>query len=115
MAAPSDTLATSSLRGGSNRWMYPTGAPVTGSLPPATAQAAIPSIPTGAPHLAPPSVATPGALNVDLHQCIGESMPLLKSAWKPVCSFFEEAVGETSKPPEVSELMLSMMDVQLAL
>merc|ERR1712110_1275634 len=51
----------------------------------------------------------------DLHKCIRENMPLLKSAWAPVFELAETATGSIAEAPAASDFMMSMMDVQLAL
>jgi len=54
-------------------------------------------------------------LDVDLHTCIAGNMPLLKSAWTPVWQLLEDATAQSSKAPAMGDIMMSMMDVQLAL
>merc|ERR1712187_1049066 len=71
-----------------------------------------PGVPAaGGAFLAPPAPAptlTPAILNVDLHKCIMDNMPLWKTAWAPV---FEMVSAVASG----SESMASMVDVQLAM
>jgi len=79
-----------------------------------------PGVPAaGGAFLAPPAPAptlTPAILNVDLHKCIMDNMPLWKSAWAPVFEMVSAvASGSESKVPEISELMTSMVNVQLAM
>merc|ERR1712084_68735 len=60
-----------------------------------------------------PSTAT---LNIDLHTCISENMPFWKSAWAPVWKLASAAAsGSESDVPEINDLMVSMMDVQMAM
>jgi len=65
----------------------------------------------------PPTLYPATTLDVNLRTCIKGNMPLLKSAWKPVFQLLSKATGSTSaaESPDMSELMLSMMDLQVAL
>jgi len=70
---------------------------------------------TAAPMLYPAT-----ALDVNLRTCIEGNMPLLKSAWAPVFKLLGAATEKeqwpgSATPPTMSELMLSMMDLQVAL
>merc|ERR1712048_1185790 len=58
---------------------------------------------------------TPATLNVDLHKCISENMPLWKSAWAPVWKLASVASGSESEVPEIHDMMVSMMDVHMAM
>jgi len=69
---------------------------------------------------ASPTLYPATALNVNLRTCIEGNMPLLKSAWSPVFQLLGTATGQeqspgSATPPTMSELMLSMMDLQVAL
>jgi len=96
------------------------GAPaaVPGAVP------AVPTVPSAIPNGVPsvpglavsPTEYPQTELNVDLHKCIAGNMPLLESAWSPVFKLAAQASdGTSTSPPSVSDLMMSMMDVQLAL
>merc|ERR1711974_263154 len=83
--------------------------------PAATSGASSTATPTlvPSPHMAPTDA--PSTLNVDLHKCINENMPFWKSAWSPVWELASAtAEGSESEVPGMSELMMSMMDLQMA-
>merc|ERR1712014_427592 len=67
--------------------------------------------------LAPLAATTPApaTLNVDLHKCISENMPFWKSAWAPVWNLASAASGSESEVPEIHDMMVSMMDLQMAM
>merc|ERR1712048_619359 len=54
-------------------------------------------------------------LNIDLHKYISENMPFWKSAWAPVWKLASAASGSESEVPEMQDMMVSMMDVQMAM
>merc|ERR1712048_62920 len=58
----------------------------------------------------------PAALNIDLHKCISDNMVFWKSAWTPVFDLASAAAsGSVAEAPDTSELMMSMMHVQMAM
>eukprot|EP00929_Paragymnodinium_shiwhaense_P119983 TRINITY_DN91896_c0_g1_i1.p1 TRINITY_DN91896_c0_g1~~TRINITY_DN91896_c0_g1_i1.p1 ORF type:complete len:547 (+),score=144.78 TRINITY_DN91896_c0_g1_i1:69-1709(+) len=62
--------------------------------------------------------ATSTTIDLDVRKCVGENMPLFQSAWSPVWKFLANAAesGVESAPlPDVSWLLTSMLDVQVAL
>merc|ERR1712151_1235430 len=73
----------------------------------------------GATFLATPPPAptlAPATLDVDLHKCISDNMVFWKSAWAPVFDLASAAAsGSESEVPDMSELMMSMMHVQMAM
>merc|ERR1712048_1192436 len=65
---------------------------------------------------APAPTLAPAKLNVDLHERISDNKVLWKSAWAPVFDLASAAAsGSESEVPDMSELMMSMMDVQMAM
>jgi len=75
-------------------------------------------IPTGTqPSMAPLAAVTPvpATLNLDLHKCISGNMPLWKSAWAPVWELASAASESESEVPEINDMMVSLMDVQMAI
>merc|ERR1712187_529883 len=75
--------------------------------------------PTGTTFLATPSPAptlAPASVNIDLHKCISDNMVFWKSAWTPVFDLASAAAsGSVAEAPDTSELMMSMMHVQMAM
>merc|ERR1712187_192079 len=76
---------------------------------------AFPTLPTSMPSLSVQTTVNPTEVDVDLHDCLVGNMPLWKSAWTPVFELVSEATTSTADPPEMSDMMSSFMDVQLAL
>jgi len=100
--------ATPGVNASAAMWPAPQPVGATGGTP--AGPAAFLASPAPAPTLAP------ATLNVDLHKCIIDNMPFWKSAWAPVFELTSAvASGSESEVPEMSELMTSMMDVQLAM
>merc|ERR1712227_155934 len=65
---------------------------------------------------APAPTLAPATLNIDLHKCISDNMVFWKSAWAPVFDLASAAAsGSVSEAPDTSELMMSMMHVQMAM
>merc|ERR1712187_950012 len=87
------------------------GTPVAAGLP--TAIPAVvgmqTSLPPTPPTLPPPEV------DIDLHKCIVDNAYIWQSAWTPIFELVGEATGASSDPPAMSDLMTSMVDVQLAM
>eukprot|EP00929_Paragymnodinium_shiwhaense_P072393 TRINITY_DN36748_c0_g1_i1.p1 TRINITY_DN36748_c0_g1~~TRINITY_DN36748_c0_g1_i1.p1 ORF type:complete len:540 (-),score=129.87 TRINITY_DN36748_c0_g1_i1:341-1960(-) len=56
-------------------------------------------------------------INIDLRNCLVMNMPLFQSAWTPVWKVFEDAASKDAKDalPDMSSLVVSMFDLQLAL
>jgi len=55
-------------------------------------------------------------VNIDLHKCISDNMVFWKSAWAPVFDLASAAAsGSVAEAPDTSELMMSMMHVQMAM
>merc|ERR1712048_1445241 len=77
---------------------------------------ALPALPTSMPPLGVQATVDPG-VDVDLHKCLVGNMPLWESAWKPVFELVSTATtaSENAETPSTSDLMSSLMDVQLAL
>jgi len=69
------------------------------------------------PFLNAPTTASPTEVDVDLHKCVVGNLPLWRSAWTPVFEFLNTATTASSDAdaPDTSDLMISLMDVQLAL
>jgi len=88
-----------------------------------TQPALVPAVPPSV--VVPPQPVLPEsvAIDVDLRNCIGNNLPLFESAWTPVLQLFmkaangqETTVDAVTDVPEMSgELMISMMDLQLAI
>merc|ERR1712187_835578 len=87
------------------------GAPVAAGLP-----TAIPAVVGMQTSLSPtPPTLPPPEVNIDLHKCIVENAPIWKSAWTPIFELVGEATGASADPPAMTDLMTSMVDVQLAM
>eukprot|EP00929_Paragymnodinium_shiwhaense_P068848 TRINITY_DN34707_c0_g1_i1.p1 TRINITY_DN34707_c0_g1~~TRINITY_DN34707_c0_g1_i1.p1 ORF type:complete len:571 (+),score=114.88 TRINITY_DN34707_c0_g1_i1:21-1733(+) len=65
-----------------------------------------------------PYVERPQKINIDLKNCLAVNMPLFESAWSPVMKLFRDAASKKAPQaglPDISQLLVSMLDLQLAL
>merc|ERR1712048_1462158 len=58
----------------------------------------------------------PASVNIDLHKCISDNMVFWKSAWAPVFDLASAAAsGSVAEIPEMDDMLVSMMDLQMAM
>merc|ERR1712151_589083 len=87
------------------------GAPVAVGLP-----TAIPAVVGMQTSLSPtPPTLPPPEVDIDLHKCFVDNAYIWKSAWTPIFELVGEATGASAEPPAMTDLMTSMVDVQLAM
>merc|ERR1712187_485795 len=87
------------------------GAPVAAGLP-----TAIPAVVGMQTSLSPtPPTLPPPEVDIDLHKCFVDNAYIWKSAWTPIFELGGEATGASAEPPAMTDLMTSMVDVQLAM
>merc|ERR1712232_1335213 len=93
----------------------PVISPMAGSANPHAASVPLQVGAPWAPQLQSQPVAT--KIDINVQQCIGNNIPLFQSAWSPVWKFLQDsAKADASEAiPDMSALLVSMMDVQLAL
>jgi len=96
---PQVYAAAPQLRGGALYGSAP-GAPAAPFVQPGTAYPVLPS-----------------SVDIDLRTCLVANMPLFRSAWAPVFKLFLDASTEDAADalPDTSQLLISMLDLQLAL
>eukprot|EP00929_Paragymnodinium_shiwhaense_P029466 TRINITY_DN16874_c1_g1_i1.p1 TRINITY_DN16874_c1_g1~~TRINITY_DN16874_c1_g1_i1.p1 ORF type:complete len:567 (-),score=133.04 TRINITY_DN16874_c1_g1_i1:438-2138(-) len=85
-------------------------------LPAANAQQPV----AGAPWPASQTQMQPAStlIDIDVRQCVGNNLPLFEGAWAPVWEFLQKSAqhGVDYAPlPDMTQLLISMLDVQVAL